>query len=722
MKAIVLHGTVDPTTLRPEDAPDPTPGPHEVVVRLRAAALNHRDLYICQGQYAGLRFPIIPGSDGVGEVAEVGAEVQGIESGQHVVINPSLDWGDDPQAQGPHWRILGLPDNGTFAQYVKVPANAVLPRPGGIDDEEAAAIPLAGLTAYRALVTRGGVQAGETVLVTGIGGGVATFVLLLARKLGARVLVTSGSAEKLQRARELGADDGFNYKTDEWVKAVRAATDGRGPDLIVDGTGGETFGQALDAARPGGRVVSYGATTGITPELAVRRIFWKQLTVLGSTMGTPADFAAMLEMFGPGGMRPVVDRVFPLDRGRRGPPAHERRRTVREDRAAHRLIVLGIAGLNALPCGGVERIGRAHMRGMGVGTVARSARAMPRNAQLLLLSMVLGSLPIGLLMVLFPLYLHDLGMRSFLIGGIFTLAGIGSSLLLIVIGPLADRLGRRPFLIAGTALPSLGFIIFATSTDPRWLVLASLLGGVGFSGGLGGGLVTATLNPMLSATVEPRLRTTVLAWGEGRWAFAMGIGSLLAGLPALLSHAGIAPTLSVDRALFLLCFAVTIAATVLLIPVRERPEEALHDVPQAPQGASWDARASLPTILKLAVFFALQGRRAGSGGATPPPPVRLQYHTTAAAIAPWFAVAQVAGLVTIPLVPSLARRLGTARVILLVARQARYCSWGCRSRRRWPWPGASTCCAPRSSRCSGRRSSRSCRARSRPASAARPPA
>src|SRR5947209_4987238 len=132
MKAIVLHGVGDPATLRPEEAPDPTPEPHEVVVRLKAAALNHRDLYICQGQYAGLRFPIIPGSDGVGEVAAVGSEVQEVQTGSPVIINPSLEWGNDPAVQGPNWRILGLPDNGTIAEYVTVPADAVLPRPGGL--------------------------------------------------------------------------------------------------------------------------------------------------------------------------------------------------------------------------------------------------------------------------------------------------------------------------------------------------------------------------------------------------------------------------------------------------------------------------------------------------------------------------------------------------------------------------------------------------------------
>ena len=311
MKAIVLHDVSEPEALRPEEVADPTPGPGEAVVRLHAAALNRRDLYICRGQYAGLRFPIIPGSDGVGEVAAVGPGVAGVAAGDQVVINPSLEWGDNPRVPGPKWRILGSPDDGTFAQMVKVPADSLFPRPAGLSDEEAAALPLAGLTAYRAVVTRGGVRDGETVLVTGIGGGVATFALLIARQRGARVLVTSGSDEKLARARDLGAEAGFNYRTSNWVKAVRAATNG-GPDLIVDGTGGETFGQAVDVARPGGRVVTYGATTGATRDFLVRRIFWKQLDVLGSTMGSPDDFRAMLALFGPGGPRPVVDMVFPL--------------------------------------------------------------------------------------------------------------------------------------------------------------------------------------------------------------------------------------------------------------------------------------------------------------------------------------------------------------------------------------------------------------------------
>ncbi len=313
MKAIVLHGVGEPDDVRLEDADDPTPGPGEVVVRLRAAALNHRDLFIVRGQYAGLRFPIIPGSDGVGEVAAVGPQAASARVGERVIINPSLEWGDDPRAQGPGYRILGLPDNGTLAQFVKVPAANVVPAPAGLSDEEVAAIPLAGLTAYRAVVTRGRVASGETALVLGVGGGVATFAVLIARSQGARVLVTSGSDEKLERARALGAEDGFNYRTTDWVKAVRAATDGHGPDLIVDGAGGKTFDMALDAARPGGRVVSYGATTGPVPELAIRRLFFKQLDVLGSTMGSPDDFRGMLRLFEDAAApRPAVDRVFPL--------------------------------------------------------------------------------------------------------------------------------------------------------------------------------------------------------------------------------------------------------------------------------------------------------------------------------------------------------------------------------------------------------------------------
>ncbi|HEV7213947.1 MAG TPA: zinc-binding dehydrogenase [Chloroflexota bacterium] len=311
MRAIVLRGAGEPAALRVEDVPEPKAAPEQVLVRVQAAALNHRDVYIRRGQYAGLRYPTTLGADGAGEVAALGADVSAVKVGDRVLINPSLDWGDDQRVAGKSFRILGMPDNGTFAELVAVPAANVLPQPPELTLEEAAALPLAGLTAYRALFSRGGLQPGESALVTGIGGGVATLGLIMARAVGARVYVTSGSDEKLRRAAELGAAAGYNYRTQDWVTAVRQATEG-GPDLILDSVGGATFEQALDAVRPGGRVVSYGATTGNAAQLTVRRVFWKQLSVLGTTMGSPADFAAMLHLVGEHSIRPVIDTVFPL--------------------------------------------------------------------------------------------------------------------------------------------------------------------------------------------------------------------------------------------------------------------------------------------------------------------------------------------------------------------------------------------------------------------------
>ncbi|MFO0959641.1 MAG: zinc-binding dehydrogenase [Isosphaeraceae bacterium] len=313
MKAIVLRQLGEASNLQFEDAGDPVPGPGQVVVRLRAAALNHRDVWIRRGLYAGIKLPIILGSDGAGDVEAVGDGVEASWVGRSVVINPGLDWGDDPKAQANAFRILGLPDDGTYAQRVKVPATHVHPMPEGLGMEEAAAIPLAGLTAYRAVFTRAQVQAGETVLVTGIGGGVSTFALQFARLRGARVVVTSGSDEKIASARELGADAGVNYRSSDWVKQVLDQTDG-GPDVVIDSVGGDTFNRAIEVTRPGGRIVTYGATTGAADQVEIRRIFWKQLNILGSTMGNPREFAEMLALFGPGTdkLKPVIDRAFPL--------------------------------------------------------------------------------------------------------------------------------------------------------------------------------------------------------------------------------------------------------------------------------------------------------------------------------------------------------------------------------------------------------------------------
>jgi len=311
MRAIVLTAVGDPDNLRLEQRPDLVPGEGEAVVRLHAAALNRRDVWIRKGQYAGIKLPIILGSDGAGEVVAVGEGVDTSWNGREVVIDPSLNWGPDERAQGNAFNILGLPVDGTYAETVKVPAANLHPKPAHLSWEEAAAVPLASVTAYRALVTRARVEPGEVVLVTGIGGGVATCALTIARQLGAKVYVTSGHDSKIDAAQRRGATGGVNHRKDDWVKSLITLI-GTRPDVVIDGAGGETFNKALDALKPGGRLVSYGSTLGAAQSVEIRRIFWKQLNVLGSTMGPPSDFAAMLRLY-ESGMRPIVDKVFPLE-------------------------------------------------------------------------------------------------------------------------------------------------------------------------------------------------------------------------------------------------------------------------------------------------------------------------------------------------------------------------------------------------------------------------
>lgn len=308
MKAAILHGVNQPLVY--EDAPDPQPGPGEVTVRLAAAALNHRDVWIQQGRYAGLKFPIILGSDGAGVVSALGDGVDRAWFGREVILYPGMEWGNNPRAQARSFRILGLPDDGTFAEAVKIPAQNLRARPAHLSWAEAAALPLAGLTAYRALVTRAHLHSHDRVLVTGVGGGVALFALQFAVACGAQVFVTSGSEAKLERARALGAAGGACYHDEGWAQALKAESDGF--DLIVDGAGGAGFEQLVDLAAPGGRIVNYGATRGLPPGLDLRRVFWKQLDILGSTMGAADDFSSLLHFVQTRHITPIVDRVFPL--------------------------------------------------------------------------------------------------------------------------------------------------------------------------------------------------------------------------------------------------------------------------------------------------------------------------------------------------------------------------------------------------------------------------
>jgi zinc-binding alcohol dehydrogenase/oxidoreductase len=307
MQAAILHGINQPLVYAA--APDPQPGPGEALVKVAAAALNHRDLWIQQGRYAGLKFPIILGSDGAGVVAAVGEGVEGSWVGREVIINPAMDWGTDLRAQSRQFRILGLPDDGSFAQLVKVPVTNLCARPPHLSWAAAAALPLAGVTAYRALFTRASIGDEDRVLITGVGGGVAILALQFAVACGAQVYVTSGAEEKIERARELGASGGVNYHSPDWVQTLKQSG---GFDLIVDGAGGEGFQGLVDLAVPGGRIVTYGATQGTPSGFDLRRVFWKQLSILGSTMGTTDDFAAMVHYLQTRHITPVVDRVFPL--------------------------------------------------------------------------------------------------------------------------------------------------------------------------------------------------------------------------------------------------------------------------------------------------------------------------------------------------------------------------------------------------------------------------
>lgn len=308
-KALVLDAVDAPLRLR--DVPSPSPKAGEAVVRIRAAALNHRDVWIRKGQYANLKFPAVLGSDGAGEVESVGSGVDHAWVGRKVIINPSLDWGDDPEAQGKDFRILGMPDAGTFAERVKVPAKSLAAMPSHLSFEEAAALPLGGLTAYRALFTRGALRANEKVLVTGIGGGVALFVLRFALAAKAEVWVTSGSPEKIAQAKSLGAKGGADYRAGDWSEAL--AKDAGLFDLVVDSAGGPGFVRLCDLARAGGRLVFFGATAGNPPELPLRKVFWRQLSLLGSTMGSPSDFEAMTRFVEEHGVRPVIDGAYPFE-------------------------------------------------------------------------------------------------------------------------------------------------------------------------------------------------------------------------------------------------------------------------------------------------------------------------------------------------------------------------------------------------------------------------
>lgn len=308
MKAIVLEAAGQPLVWK--DVEKPTLQAGEVLVQIKAAALNRRDWWITQGKYAGIKYPSILGSDGSGIVAEVGPDVEPSWIGKEVIVNPGNNWGDHPEFQGKDFKILGLPDDGTFAEFVKIGAEYLYPKPKHLTWEQAAAIPLAGLTAYRALFTKGKAAKGDKVLIVGVGAGTGSFALQFAVAAGCQVFVTSGSGEKIDAAKKLGAAAGVNYKAQDWVEQLKHLAEGF--DVVIDSALGEGFAKLIDLCNPGARIVLFGGTAGNLPALNARPIFWKQLSILGTTMGTQEDFKAMLQFINEHQIVPVVDEVFPL--------------------------------------------------------------------------------------------------------------------------------------------------------------------------------------------------------------------------------------------------------------------------------------------------------------------------------------------------------------------------------------------------------------------------
>jgi NADPH:quinone reductase-like Zn-dependent oxidoreductase len=325
MKAIAIRAHGGPEAVSLVELPDPTPGSGQVVVAVKAAAQNHLDIWVRIG-WPGLKlaFPHVLGSDVAGVIEAIGPGVEGMKVGDAVVVNPSLGCGRCERCLSGNenlcrrFAILGEHVSGGMAEKLAVPARNVLPKPANLSFVEAAAIPLTFMTAWHALVERARVRLGETVLVHAAGSGVGVAAVQIAKLHGARVIATAGSDEKLRRAKDLGADEVVNYETQDFVQEVKRLTDKRGVEVVFEHVGKKTWEKSILSAGIGGRIVTVGATTGYDPLTDLRHVFFRQLSILGSTMGTAADLVQVLRYVGEGKLRPVVDRTMPLADARKG--------------------------------------------------------------------------------------------------------------------------------------------------------------------------------------------------------------------------------------------------------------------------------------------------------------------------------------------------------------------------------------------------------------------
>lgn len=309
MKALLLTG---PGQIEWKEVDKPALSPGKALVKMKAIALNRRDEWIKQGKYPNIRYGVILGSDGSGVVDSVGDEKDNSWTGQEVVINPNIDWGPDPDVQSKKYGILGMPVNGTFAEYCLVEVDRLQPKPFHLDFLQAAALPLGGLTAFRALFRQGELKAGQNVLISGFGGGVAQFAFLFARAAGANVYVTSGSDEKIARALKMGAKGAYNYKKESNYSDLWKTKGGF--NLIIDSAGGDQVNHFIKVLRPSGKIVFYGATNGLPSKVDLYRMFWNQLSLQGTTMGNDYEFSEMLTFVGKHQIRPMIDSIRPFSK------------------------------------------------------------------------------------------------------------------------------------------------------------------------------------------------------------------------------------------------------------------------------------------------------------------------------------------------------------------------------------------------------------------------
>lgn len=308
MKALTL---TKPGKLEIVEIDQPKVKKGEALVKIKAAALNKRDQFIREGKYPNIQLNCVLGSDGAGEVVEVGDEKDKTWKGKDVVINPNINWGPYDSVQSREYSILGMPTNGTLAEYVAVNVDRLEEKPDYLSYEEAAAFPLGGVTAYRACFRHGKIEADDHVLISGFGGGVAQFAFQFAEAKGASVFVTSSSEEKINQAINLGAVAGYNYKDKDWFKNAWQSKGGF--DVVIDSAGGDQINNFIKIMRPAGRIVFYGATNGLPSSLDLYRMFWNQITLQGSTMGNDKEFKAMLAFISEHKIKPVIGEERPFD-------------------------------------------------------------------------------------------------------------------------------------------------------------------------------------------------------------------------------------------------------------------------------------------------------------------------------------------------------------------------------------------------------------------------